>query len=319
VNDRLEGARTGASPGRWRGKGRELWRLIKAAAINWDRHNAMEMAAAIAFYAAFSLAPLLLIAIAVAGMVFGQDAVREEVVGQVSAMVGKGGGELADTVIENSSKPQKTMTATLVGVAGLLLGASGAFAQLKWSLNRIWEVKLKPGQGIVRFLRGRVVSFAMVLVIGFLLLVSLAVSALLAGVGEWADARLPGWALVLGAANPVISLVVITVLFALIFRFLPDAEIGWREVWIGAAVTSILFAIGKTLIGEYLGRSSPGSVYGAAGSLAIMLLWLYYSAMIFLFGAEITRAHAMRLGKEVVPRKNAEACPGAGERGAGRR
>jgi membrane protein len=281
----------------------------------------MELAAAISYYAAFSLAPLLVIAVAVAGLVFGADRVRDEVVSQFAGMMGKQGGELVGTVLENASKPKEGTLATVLGVAALVIGASGAFGQLKEALNRTWEVREKKGGGVLRFVRTRFISFAMVLVIAFLLLVSLAVSALLTGVGAWASGMLPAWATVLEVANFVVSLGVVTVLIALVYRFLPDAHIGWREVWFGAAVTAGLFTLGKFLIGLYLGRTSTVSIYGAAGSLALILLWVYYSSLIFLFGAEITRARAQALGKMSVPKPGAErretAGPGSARPGGG--
>jgi membrane protein len=305
---------------RWAKGGGGLFGLIKSAALGWVKHGATELAAAISYYAAFSLAPLLVIAVAVAGLVLGADKVKHEVIGQFVAMMGKQGGELVGTVLENASKPKEGALATILGIAALLVGASGAFGQLKEALNRTWEVREKKGGSVLRFLRTRFISFAMVLVIGFLLLVSLAVSALLTGVGSWVGGALPGWAPVLEIANFVVSIVVVTMLIALIYRFLPDAQIEWRVVWVGAAVTALLFTLGKFLIGLYLGRTSAVSIYGAAGSLAVILLWIYYTSLIFLFGAEITRAHAQRLGKTAAPKRGAERAetegPGSKEREA---
>jgi membrane protein len=251
--------------------------------------------------------------------VLGQTRVRHDVVAQVSELVGEQAGQLADTVIQKASQPGKTQTATLIGVAGLLLGASGTFTQLKTALNRIWEVKPRPGLGIGTFLRTRVISFGLVVGVGVLFLVMLAASTYVSALVEWATTILPGWIPVLRGANLLVTFLVVTVLFGVILRFLPDAKIECKEVRFGAVVTGALFTIGQYLIGLYFARASPASVYGAAGSLAIMLLWIYYSSLIFLFGAEITRAHAMRLGKPVIPKPEAEPCPGAGERGPGSR
>lgn len=306
---------------RWAHGGHDLWSIIRSAAVGWMNHGAMEMAAAISYYAAFSLAPLLVIAVAIAGLVVDSAAAREQVVNQFQGMMGKEGGQLVATMLENAGKPKQGSIAAAIGIVVLLVGASGAFSQLKEALNRTWEVREAPSGTLWRFLRTRVFSFAMVLVIAFLLLLSLAISAVLSGVGAWATGALPGWAAILQMLDFVVSLTFITVLIAVIYRFLPDARIGWREVWIGAALTAGLFTLGKYLIGLYLGQSSPASVYGAAGSLAIILLWVYYSSLIFLFGAEVTRAHAQHLGKPLAPRGTAErremAGPGSGRRGGG--
>lgn len=311
---------------RWGRGGRDLLGILRSAASGWMAHGAMEQAAAIAYYAAFSLAPIVVIVVAIAGMVFGADRVREEVVAQFDAMMGRQGGELVGAALESANQPRSGLIATLISIGALLLGATGTWGQLKEALNRTWEVRSAPNAasmlgGVWTFVRTRFISFAMVLVIAFLLLTSLTISAVLAGVGKWTEGALPGWATLLQITNFVVSLGIVTVLFALIFRFLPEAHIGWREVWIGAVITALLFTIGKFLIGLYIGRSSPASVYGAAGSLAIILVWVYYSALIFLFGAEITRAHADRLGRMAIPKPGAErrdtTGPGSSRRGGG--
>lgn len=306
---------------RWARGGIDFFGIIKSAAIGWVNHGAMEMAAAISYYAAFSLAPLLVIAVAIAGLVVDSARAREQVVSQFSEMMGEEGGKLVATMLDNASKPKQGTIAAIIGIVVLVVGASGAFSQLKEALNRTWEVRELPSRGVWRFLRTRVFSFAMVMVIAFLLLVSLAVSAVLTGLSGWASGALPGWAALLQVADVAVSFAFITVLVAVIYRFLPDARIGWRELWIGAPLTALLFTIGKYLIGLYLGQGSPASIYGAAGSLAIILLWVYYSSLIFLFGAEVTRAHAQHLGKPMAPRGRAEhrdaAGPGSGKRGGG--
>jgi membrane protein len=291
---------------RWARGGYDLVGLVKAAVRGWLAHGATEMSAAISYYAAFSLSPLLVIAVAVAGLAFGAEQVRQEVVAQFRSMVGDQGAELVGTMLANANQPTHGTIATIISIGALIIGASGAFGQLKEALNRIWEVREKPHGGVWRFFRARFVSFAMVMVIGFLLLTSLVISALLSGVGAWASGALPGWNALLRVINLAVSVVAVTVLFAAVFRYLPDALIRWREVWIGALITAVLFTIGKYLIGVYIGRGSPASVYGAAGSLAVVLIWVYYSSLILLFGAEVTRAHAQRLGNNPTPKGHAE-------------
>jgi membrane protein len=225
---------------------------------------------------------------------------------QVGGLVGSEGAGLIETMIQSAQQPGTGMVATILGVIGLLLGALGAFGQLQDALNTIWEVKPKPGGGVLAILRDRLLSLGMVLVVGFLLLVSLVVSAGLAAVGNFMAGLLPDSELLLQVLNFVLSFAVITVLFALMFKYLPDAKIAWGDVWIGAAITALLFTIGKVLIGLYLGNASVTSSYGAAGSLAVLLLWMYYSAQIFFLGAEFTQVYANRFGSRVVPAENAE-------------
>lgn len=289
--------------------------LIKDAALDWLDDEAPRLAAALSYYTAFAIAPLLVLTIAIVGLVIGRDKASAQIVEQFDHLIGRQGAEMMATVIENSSKSGSGVIATVVGIVALLFGATGVFGELKAALNKIWEVELKPAKGrggIWRIIRTRLLSFAMVLCIAFLLLTSLVVSAVLAGVGTWVGGVVGGELILLRVTSFLVTMGVLVVLFALMFKILPDAEIGWREVWVGAIVTGILFAIGKFLIGLYLGRSGVASVYGAAGSLAIVLLWVYYSALIFLFGAEVTQANAKRLGKEIRP------APGAVKRVPGK-
>lgn len=283
-------------------------KVAKESAVAFVKDDAPAHAAAVAFYMVLSLAPLLLVAVAVASVFARQDSVREEVVGQFNSLVGESGGQLVTSLLASDAQPAKGAWATVVGVLVLIAGASGAFAQLKTALNRIWGIEVSPRGGpwyaaAVRFIVGRFLSFAMVLIIGFLLLASLVISAALAGVGSWTSGVLPAHEALMRAINFVVSLGVVAVLFALIFKVLPNAKVGWREVWFGAIITSLLFNVGKYLIGLYLGRSSVASPYGAAGSVILILLWLYYSAMILLLGAEITQATAQHLGKAIQPAK----------------
>jgi membrane protein len=280
--------------------------LIRETFSEWSKDKASRLAAALSYYTIFSIAPLLVIAIAVAGLVFGREAATNQVVGEIRGLVGEDGAQVIQSILQNASKTASGILATVIGVATLLIGASGAFGQLQDSLNTIWEVKPKKGRGVKGVLRDRFLSFSMVLVIGFMLLVSLLLSALLSGVGKYLSDRLPLSSFFLQAMNFGISLAVTTLLFALIFKVLPDAYIRWRDVWVGSLVTALLFSLGRFLIGLYLGRSSVSSAYGAAGSLVVVLLWVYYSAQILFLGAEFTQVYANKFGKSIVPKPNAE-------------
>lgn len=285
---------------------RNLWGMIKQSVSDWVDDKAMQLGAALAFYSLLSIAPLLIITIAVAGLVFGQEAAQGQLVGQMRSMVGTEGAEAIETMLANARRPGAGIVATILGVATLLFGASGVFGQLQTSLNTIWEVQPKPGGGFWGFIRTRFLSFAMVLGIGFLLLVSLVLSALLSALGDLMGGLLPGWQIAAQVLNLAVSFGVITLLFAMIFKILPDVKIAWRDVWIGAALTALLFTLGKYLIGLYLAQASPGSTYGAAGSLVVLILWIYYSSLILFFGAEFTQVYAKAHGSQIEPARNAE-------------
>jgi membrane protein len=282
---------------------KDVWGLFKDAGSQWLEHKAPRLGAALAYYTAFSLAPLLVIVIGIVGLVFGREAASGQIADQMESVVGKDGAKAIETMVANASEPTSGVVATLIGIVMLLVGALGLFGQLQDALNTVWEVQPKPGRGWRGFIRDRFLSFSMVLGTAFLLLMSLVVSAALAALdgmlGEW-GATLLGQALHIG-----VSFFVFTLLFAMIYRFLPDAKISWRDVWFGAAFTTVLFVLGKFLIGLYLGKSGTASAYGAAGSLAALLIWLYYSSQIFLFGAELTQAFANRYGSHIVPKDNA--------------
>jgi membrane protein len=255
------------------------------------------MGAALSYYTAFSLSPLLIIAIAVAGLLFGREAVEGYIVEQIGGLIGEETGRAIQTMIASSRRPAAGIIGSVVGVLTLAIGASGVFAELQDSLNTIWKVQPKAkGSGVLKIIRARFLSFAMVLTIGFLLLISLLVHAALAACGKFMGGLFPGTEALLHVINLVISFGVITLLFAMMFKMLPDVKIAWRHVWIGAGMTALLFTIGKFLIGLYLGKSGIASPYGAAGSLIVMLVWVYYSAQIFLFGAEFTHVYATRYG-----------------------
>jgi membrane protein len=285
---------------------RTLRDLVMETFSEWNKDNASRLAAALSYYTIFSVAPLLIIAIAVAGLVFGRKAATEQLVGEIRDLVGNDGAQVIQSILQNASKTTSGILATCIGVVTLLVGASGAFGQLQDSLNTIWEVRPKAGRGVKGVLRDRALSFSMVLFIGFLLMVSLLLSAFLSGIGKYLADLLPMSSVVLQGMNFGISLGVTTFLFALIFKVLPDAYIRWRDVWVGSAVTALLFSLGRFLIGLYLGRSSVSSAYGAAGSLVVLLLWIYYSAQILFLGAEFTQVYANKFGKAIIPKPNAE-------------
>jgi membrane protein len=275
---------------------KSLWSLTKESASQWSDDFAPSMGAALAYYTIFSIAPLLVIAIAVAGFFFGGDAARGEIFGQLSGLIGERGAATIEAAVKSANQTGGGTFAAIAGIVTLLLGATTVFGELQSDLDRIWDTPKPEHPGIWGMLRGRLLSFGMVLGIGFLLLVSLVLSAALSALGHFWNGWFPGWEVLLQIVNFVIGFLVVTGLFAMIYKLLPRCHIGWRDVWIGAAVTSLLFSVGKLLIGLYLGKSSVASSFGAAGSLVIVLLWVYYSAQIFLFGAEFTRSYAHQFG-----------------------
>jgi membrane protein len=286
---------------------RTFWRLLKETLSDFLDDKVMQLAAALAFYTIFSLGPVLIIVISIAGLIWGEQAARGEMVDQFRGIAGDSGAQQIEQLIENAGQRDRGIAAGMVGFVTLLIGATGVFGQLKESLNTIWEVRQKPGRGIINLLVTRLLSFGMVLAIAFLLMATLVGSAVISALGKFMGQYLPVPEGVLYALDLVFSIGIITVLFAAIFKWLPDVQIGWRDVWMGAFVTAVLFAAGKFALGLYLGRSSVASVYGAAGSLIVILLWVYYSAIIFLFGAEFTQVYAKMWGKEIVPSKHAMA------------
>lgn len=289
----------------WRSRLADVFSLFKETFDEWNEDKAPRLGAALAFYTVFSLAPLLIIVIAIAGMFLGVEAAQGKIDEQIRGLVGPQGADLIQAMIASARKPQEGILATLIGLSTLVVGGLGAFGQLQEALNTIWEVTPKPGRGIKGVIEDRFASSTLVLGVGFLLLVSLVISALLSAVGNWVSGFLVDFAILAQILNTVLSFGVITLLFALIFKYLPDVEIAWRDVWVGALITSFLFTVGKFLIGLYLGSGSVGSAYGAAGSLIILLLWVYYSTQILFFGAEFTQAYANRFGSKIKPAKNA--------------
>src|SRR5215216_2096545 len=278
--------------------------LFKLSYQDWKEDKASRLSAALAYYTIFSLAPMLLIIIAVTGFFWSQDVVQSQVLNQIEGLVGAEGRTFVSDLLTSASNPAKGIVATIVGIITLLFGALGVFNELHNALNTIWEVKEEETKGFLQSIKkiifSRLLSFTMILGIGFLLLVSLVISAGLSAVQETIGNAIPVSEILLQLVNLVISIGVITVLFALIFKFLPDAEIAWRDVWLGAFVTAILFSLGKFLIGIYLGNSSVTSSFGAAGSLVLLLVWIYYSAQILFFGAEFTQVYANNYGSRIV-------------------
>ena len=288
-------------------KRKSIWQFLKTTISEWVEAEPFQLAAPLSYYTLFSLAPLLLIAIGVAGFVFGREAAQNQIVETLQGMIGQDSAQTVQEMIQTSNeKPKTGMLSTIIGFVALLFGAGGVVGQLQTSLNKMWEVTPKPGQGIWGFLRQRFFSFAMVLAIGFLLLVSLVVTAVLSSFTSMLSSFLGDATFVAHAIDILVSFGFVTLLFALIYKYVPDVEIQWRDVWIGAALTSILFTIGKYLIGLYLGTSGVSSAFGAAGSLITILVWVYYSSLIFFLGAEFTRVYATEYGSGVAPAENAQ-------------
>jgi membrane protein len=288
-------------------------RLLWAAIKGWSRDNVPRLGASLAYYTLFALSPILVIAMAIAGAVYGAEAVRGQIVGEIDGLIGKQGAEAVQSLLQGAHRDTTGSFAVIVGSITLILAASGAFLELQHALNVIFRVKTDPKKsGIERLILSRLRSFGLVVSVGFLLLVSLLVSAALTAVSERIQRSAFGSPLLLQAINLVVSLGVMTLLFGLIYRVLPDVRLAWRDVWTGSLVTAILFSIGKFLIGLYLGHSSVASSYGAAGSIVVLLVWVYYSAQVLLLGAEFTRVFAEhRRGSAPPPNDLARRDPGA--------
>jgi membrane protein len=274
---------------------RKYLRLFRETAREFNEDKVPRLGAALAYYTIFSIGPLLLIAVAMAGIFLGAEAARGQISGELGKIFGPMMSKSLEEMIEAAAKPTSGTVATIVGVLTLILGASGVFGQLKDALNTIWNVDTKPTSGVVSFFKTRFLSMAMVLGIGFLLLVSLLFDAAISAMGPWLERLIGGEALI-QMLSVVISFAISVVLFAAIFRILPDLKIAWHDVWLGAIFTALLFAVGKWGLGVYLGKAAVGSAYGAAGSLVILLVWVYWSAQILFLGAEFTQVYARTLG-----------------------
>ena len=299
-------------------KSKEALGVVKTAAKNWVDDRATRLGAAIAYYTVFAIPPLLLIVIFVASLVFDEKQVRGELFSQLGGIMGEQGAESIQSALNVVGKHEKGIIATVIAVATLVLTSTGLFLELQSALNSIWGVEQKPGLGVMGFIKNRLLSFSMVLGIGFLLMVSLVVSTALSALGKYMSGLVPGLDVLWMIINFLVSMGVITVLFAFIFKLLPDVRIAWSDVWVGAVVTALLFTVGKFALGLYLAKNSMVSAYGAAGSLVLVLLWVYYSAQILFFGAEITQAYANRCGTKLVPKAHAQwvDCPPEAIKGA---
>ena len=285
---------------------KRVYELVSATAGKWSEDKCPTLGAALAYYTVFSLAPLMLVLLAVFGLIYGgSDAAREKITHHLSHFVDHNAVEVTKSVASNAAQPSKGILSTVAGVVVALFGASGIFGQLQDALNTVWGVKPKPGDGIKGFLRARFLSFAMVGGVCFLLLVSLTLTQIVHLFSSPLKQVVPGGETVPLLINVALDLVVVTLLFALIFKYLPDAKIAWRDVWIGAGMTTLLFLVGKYALGLYLGSGSAGSAYGAASALITTLVWVYYSAQILLFGAEFTQVYANEFGSHIEPEPHA--------------
>lgn len=283
------------------------WTMVKDAVSAWSGDYAPSMGAALSYYSVFSLAPLLFIVISVAGLIFGEEAARGEVFGQLRGLMGDAAAAAIEAMLAGLRTPERGATSALIGVGMLFIGATSVFGELQDALDRIWRVPAqRRSGGLWSLLRTRLLSFGMILGIAFLLMVSLVLSAVISALGKWWSGAFGEWALLLQAVNAVAGYAMTTVVFAMIYKYIPRVPVAWRDVWMGAAVTALLFTIGRTLIGLYIGRSGIASGFGAAGSVAIVFVWVYYSAQIFLLGAEFTHVYAQRCGSrqdEPAPRR----------------
>jgi membrane protein len=284
-----------------------LWTVTKATAKAWAAADPFRQSAVVAYYAIFSIPALLVIVIAIAGFALGREAVQGEISAQVSSAIGPDTAKQVEEMIARAGAQKESVLATIIGILTLIVGATGVFAQLQVSLNRTWEVKASAKKKWLKALKDRLFSFGLVLSIAFLMLVSLLITTALQAFGDWIKTHLPDYMLFLfRAINFIISFIVIKVLFAMIFKILPDVRIKWRDVWLGAFITSLLFILGKFCLGIYFVKAHPGSTYGAAGSVVLIMLWVSYSCMILFFGAEFTKQYAVQKGRKIETKKGAE-------------
>ena len=293
------------------------WTVAKEAATNWSSHRDARQGAALAYYSVFSLGPIIVIAIAIAGLVFGHEAVTSQVLSSLKEMLGDTGARAIETMLAGASRPAEGVLATALGTGTLLFAAIGVAVQLKDALNVVWEVEETEGSGLWHFARNYVLSFAAVLALGFLLLVSLLVTAALAAAGKFVAPYMPEG--VLHVVSTLVSFAVVTALFAMMFKWLPDISVDWRDVWFGAFLTALFFEVGKSAIGLYIGKQGLESTYGAAASIVVVLIWVYYTSQIILMGAEITYAYAKHQGSLKRQRQSAYANVGSLASGASRR
>jgi membrane protein len=296
---------------------KKFWLLLRETFRQWNEREPFNNSIIIAYYTIFSLPGLLVIVINVAGYFYDKNEVTTQITGQIQGMVGGDTASDVQAIIDKASDTEGTVISSILGIATLLFGATGVFYQLQQILNKMWEVKSKPKQKLLKLIRDRVFSFGLILAVGFLLLVSLVISAGLSALSEWASGYVTeSLNIVFKVLDFIVSLGVVTVLFASIYKFLPDAKISWRDVWIGAIMTSVLFVIAKFALGLYFGKSDPGSTYGAAGSIILIMLWVSYAGLILLFGAEFTQVFANQYGKKVQPTDTAVSTAGENDNGA---
>jgi len=285
--------------------GKKIWELVKTSFKEWKEDKASRLAAAMAYYTVFSIAPLLIITLGIAGWFFDKTVAQSQLIAQFSSLIGRQGAEIIQTMLESAGKPTDSLIASIIGLVTLFWGASGVFNAMQDALNTIWEVAPKPGRSLMSIIKNRTLLFSMVLVIGFLLLVLLVVSTSLSAVTAYFSGNVETISVMLQVINFVVSFGITTLLFALIFKIIPDVEIAWRNVWVGAAITSLLFSVGKFAIGAYLGNGSITTAYGAAGSLVVILVWVYYSAQILFLGAEFTQVYTNMHSAHPPPKPNA--------------
>jgi membrane protein len=288
---------------------RDLGWIFKRALAGWWNDNVPRLGASLAYYTLFALAPILIVAITIAGLVFGPETVQRQVTGEISGLVGEEGGRAVRAMLEGASQRGSDGLATAVGLVTFFLGSTGAFLELQTALNAIWRVKPKPDAGLKDMLLQRLLSFGLVVGVGFVLLVSLLVSAALSALNRYMGTIMPDIAVAWQGINTLVSLGVVTLLFAMIYQFLPDVKLRLRDVWVGALVTAGLFSVGKFLIGLYLGTSGVSTAYGAAGSVVVLLIWVYYSSQVVLLGAEFTKAYVERFGTRPAPSAHAKKDP----------
>jgi len=293
------------APSRLRTSLGDAYFLVKQTSSDFVDDEGPRLAAALAYYSLLSLAPLIVLAVSAAGFLLDEEAARGSIARELASVVGPDAAVSIQTIVQHAKAPASGIIGSIFGIVVLLFGASGVFGELQSALNKVWEVAPKPGRGLLGIVKDRLFSFAMVTGVAFLLLVSMVLSAALAAIGHFFQNMLPGGEAVWQVVNFAISLVAVTALFALLFKSVPDARVRWHDVWIGAFVTSLLFSLGKFLIGVYLGKSGISSTYGAAGSLVLLVVWVYYSASIMLVGAEFTQVYAQRFGGRIEPSDNA--------------
>ncbi len=280
--------------------------LIREAAAEWSSDNVSRLSAALAYYTAFSVAPLLIMVTALIGLVFGYEAASARIQQEIGTVIGASGAQALAAIAASASRRLSGTLATIIGIVVFLVGVSGVLYELQTSLNTIWEVEPKPGVGFMYTVKNRIVSLSMILVLAFLLLVSLVVSAALTALGAYVGGFQTAVSFLLHGTDMLFSFGIVVLLFAVIYKFLPNAEVAWKDVWVGSFTTALLFMVGKAALAFYLAKSSVASIYGAAASLVILLAWVYYSAQIFFFGAEFTQVYANRYGSRIAPSKEAE-------------